>query len=55
MRRGVTGSLPVLVEVDTAYGTTLTLRPEQLDTLARDQVTLKDGSRYHGTIKLKKG
>jgi hypothetical protein len=55
IRRGVAGSLPVLVEIDTAYGTTLTLRPEHLDTLARDQVTLKDGSRYHGTIKLKKG
>ena len=55
IRRGVAGSLPVLVEIDTAYGTTLTLRPEHLDALARDQVTLKDGSRYHGTIKLKKG
>jgi len=55
MRRGVAGSLSVLVEIDTAYGTTLTLRPEHLDALARDQVTLKDGSRYHGTIKLKKG
>ena len=55
IRRGVAGSLAVLVEIDTAYGTTLTLRPEHLDALARDQVTLKDGSRYHGTIKLKKG
>jgi hypothetical protein len=55
IRTGVARSLPVLVEIDTAYGTTLTLRPEHLDTLARDQVTLKDGSRYRGTIKLKKG
>jgi hypothetical protein len=55
IRRGVAGSLAVLVEIDTAYGTTLTLRPEHLDALTRDQVTLKDGSRYHGTIKLKKG
>lgn len=55
IRGGVAGSLLVLVEIDTAYGTTLTLRPEHLDALARDQVTLKDGSRYHGTIKLKKG
>ena len=43
------------VEIDTAYETTLTIRPEHLDALAREQATLKDGSRYHGTIKLKKG
>jgi hypothetical protein len=55
IRRGVAGVLPVRVEIETAYGATLTITPEHLRTLAPDRVELHDGSRYRGTIRLKKG
>jgi hypothetical protein len=55
IRRGVAGSLPFQVEIKTAYGATLTVKPEQIRTLAQDRIELQDGSRYKGTIKIKGG
>ena len=56
IRRGVDlSSLPLLIEVETRYGTTIHVRPRDIEDVESGWVKLKDGSRYQGLIRIREG